>query len=415
MTNTLRRHLRTERGFALVPALLVMMVCLTAGFAIMTMVDAGQSSSRRERSSESTFSLAEGVLNSQIFLLSKQWPANTGAGFAYPSSCTPSSTSGLCPDGAALQHNYPGVDYAAGIDWSTEVHDNTTTTGSGGATYDATQFYDDAVVRQQPTWDSNHDGLMWVRAQAVVRGERRTLIALVKAEKLDTPFPRNAIVANQLTVGPNGNQNYVNTGGSYVTLRCDGGTMPESECRGWTNPVNVGPNATPNIDPAARPALTPETLDRMRDYAKANGTYFTGTDGCPESLTGDVVFIETASCSYQGNGTYNSPTQPGVLVIGSGSITFKGTSTYYGVVYNANGSGGTGTPSSDYVVTVQGNGCIQGSVVIDGGGGLKVGASHGANKCNGNIAYDPNAATHVLAYGTAGIVQNSFREISAGP
>jgi hypothetical protein len=175
--------------------------------------------------------------------------------------------------------------------------------------------------------------------------------------------------------------------------------------------VQVGPNAVVNVDPSARPALSPETLDRMRDYAKAANTYFTS---CPANLTGDVVFIETASnCDYKGNDEWNTTAHPGVLIIGSGHITFEGTTTYHGVIYDANGSDGVNPAYTDNVVTVQGNGCVDGAVVIDGGGGLQVGASNGSNKCNGNIQFEANASTNLRAYGTAGIVQNSFREIVA--
>ena len=52
-------------------------------------------------------------------------------------------------------------------------------------------------------------------------------------------------------------------------------------------------------------------------------------------------------------------------------------------------------------------------VVVDGAGGLQVGSSSGASKCDGNVGFNANAANNLRAYGTAGIVQNSFREIVA--
>lgn len=401
------RTFRRDDGFVLVTAILVMAICLMVGVAALALVDGQQNSSRQERTTESTFSYAEGVLNTQIFLLSDRWPAL--AEWAYdPAGCNQATTGKpSCPSSATLAKNLKGVDYAAGVQWATEIHDNLT--GNQG------QFYDDALVRQQPGWDSNGDGLMWVRASALVRGRRRTLIALVKAEKLDTLFPRNAIVANTLTVAPNGNQTYVDTTGSYVTLHCSngsGGQLTTAQCQQWNRSVQVGPNAVVNVDPNARPALSPETLDRMRDYANASGTYFAN---CPANLTGAVVFIETATtnCDYKSNAEWNTQANPGVLIIGSGHISFDGTTTYHGVLYHANGSDGRNPAYNDNVVTVQGNACIDGAVVIDGGGGLKVGASNGSNKCNGNIQFEANASNNLHAYGTAGIVQNSFREIVA--
>jgi hypothetical protein len=44
-------------------------------------------------------------------------------------------------------------------------------------------------------------------------------------------------------------------------------------------------------------------------------------------------------------------------------------------------------------------------VAVDGNGGVAVGES------KKNLVYDPNAATRVVSYGNAGIIQNTWREI----
>ena len=44
--------------------------------------------------------------------------------------------------------------------------------------------------------------------------------------------------------------------------------------------------------------------------------------------------------------------------------------------------------------------------MIDGAGGLTVGSS------KENLVYDPNTLASLKAFGTAGIVQNTFREIT---
>ena len=116
-----------------------------------------------------------------------------------------------------------------------------------------------------------------------------------------------------------------------------------------------------------------------------------------------------------GNSAWNTPENPGILIVGSGRIGFRGNALYNGVIYMINGSDGYNgaTPIQGDVLTVQGNSCIFGAVVIDGPGGISVGSSNGANRCDGNIAYNPNASNNLKAFGTAGIVQNSFREIVA--
>jgi hypothetical protein len=405
--------LQSERGSALVTAILISMLFMTLGLATLGFVDTQQSESGRERVRESSFSLAEGALNSQIYLLSRQWPRT--AAQQYTVTCTPAtSTDVKCPDEASMVKAFNGVDYRSRVVWSTEVHDNSVASGAG-------DFYDDAVVRTLPGFDQNGDNHVWVRAQAVLDPtgavpHRRTLVALIRAEDLTTQFPRNAVVAGKINVHPAGNQTYLSTNGSYVTLRCTATQLNNSSCRGWSRAEHVGPNAQVVANVDQPPAMSPETLERMRETARANGTYF-GSGTCPASLTGALVFIENADAcdrfNPHGRTAYNSALDPGALIIGSGKITLDGNAIYHGVIYNANGSDGVGTASSADVVTLQGGACVVGSVVIDGLAGLKIGSNNGANVCQGNLQFDPNVANRLKAYGTAGIVQNSFREIKA--
>jgi Tfp pilus assembly protein PilX len=393
--------------------MLVMFVFSLLGVATLTLVNQQQKESRFERVRESSFSLAEGVLNSQIYLLSRQWPGE--ASQAYNGQCTvATSANPKCPDQSTMQTGFTGNDYTNNLTWTTEIHDNTQTGVSASA-----NFYDDTAVRAQPQWDSNRDGYMWVRAQGLVRGKRRTLVALVKAEDLSIQFPRNAVVAGKVNIGPNGNQTYINTSGSYVTLRCSAANL--NPCKGWSKNVQVGPNGTIVGNPSQPPALSPEKIDRLRETAKALGTYYASGAACPPSsaLNNPLVFIEKSnSCDFTitAGGQWNSLANPGVLVVGSGMIQFTSNKdTYYGVVYNINGSDQPSQPSlqsSNTVVEIK-NACIYGSVVIDGPGGLDIGSNNGANYCNGNMQYDANVANRLRAFGTAGIVQNSFREIVA--
>jgi type II secretory pathway pseudopilin PulG len=403
MTHPLRR----QEGFALVTAILVMAMCLMIGVALASLAGRQQGDSRAQRERESSFAVTEGALNAQIFQLSTQWPSKSDPAFSYPSQCTAASASSKCPTASTLNKAFTGADYNKGIQWTTEVHDNVST---------AAQYYNDAAVRAQPTWDSNGDGLMWVRAQALINGKRRTLVALIRAERLDTLFPRNVITANTVTIGPNGKQTYIDTAGSYLILRCNnpgGGQYSAAACQNWTRSIQVGPNATVNVVPAQASALSPETIERMRAYARGIGTYY--ASGCP-NLAGEVVFVERMipSCSYTANSEWNTDAAPGILIIGSGGLSLSGTTTYHGIVYAVNGSDGVGPQSNATdLIELHGNGCVAGAVVIDGPGGLTVGNSNGASKCNGNVGFQPNAANNLHAYGTAGIVQNSFREIVA--
>src|SRR4051812_6129491 len=280
-----------QDGNALVTAILVMFIFMMLGVATLTLVDQQQKESGKERVRESSFSLAEGVLNSQIYLLSRQWPGE--ATQAYNGQCTvATSANPRCPDQATMQTGFTGNDYTGGMTWTTEIRDNTVTGSTAAA-----NFYDDAAVRLQPQWDSNRDGYMWVRAQGLVRGKRRTMVALVKAEDLSIQFPRNAVVAGKLNIGPNGNQTYIATGGSYITMRCNSTNLGNASCRGWNKDVQVGPNATIVANPNQPPALSAEKIDRLRETAKALGTYYASGAACPAAsvLNNPLVFIEKSN------------------------------------------------------------------------------------------------------------------------
>ena len=78
-------RLRIEHGYAVVTALVLTTLMLTIGLAAFAFVDTEQKQSGRERERESRLNLTEGVLSSQIFLLSRNWPESALS--AYPASC----------------------------------------------------------------------------------------------------------------------------------------------------------------------------------------------------------------------------------------------------------------------------------------------------------------------------------------
>lgn len=404
----IRRRLASQSGSALVTALLVMMIMMTLGIAMLNLVDTQQHEGARERQREDAFQLSEAVLNAQIYQLSNRWPSCTlstvcDATVPYPSSCTQVSTSNDCPDKTALASVYNGVD-SKGQTWTTQVRDD-----------DAAKpdFYSDSLLTGA-TYDANDDGYVWVRATSVVDGHRRTLVALVKAEKTTVNFPRHTLVAGWFSTTNNGNKVIIDNSGGFsppseVVVRCAaaGTAPPVTGCadyqagKGQLTPERV------TFDPSQPSAVTPDALDSLREAARADGNYYAaGT--CPASLQGnqpgETVFIEDASScgNFNGNNDYNTLAKPGWLIIGKGTITINGGATFYGVIYHANLANATGT-----LVNLGGNVSINGSIVVDGAGGIFAGSS------KVNLVWNPNVFNNLTAFGTAGIVQNTFREISA--
>jgi hypothetical protein len=73
------------------------------------------------------------------------------------------------------------------------------------------------------------------------------------------------------------------------------------------------------------------------------------------------------------------------------------------VVYAVNAQDSTGT-----VVEITGNADVRGGTFVDGMGRLAVGDS------KTNLTYDPFVTQNRTAFGTAGIIQNTWRELTTG-
>jgi hypothetical protein len=397
----LRPRFADARGNALVPALMIMVMMLALGLGILSLVEGNQRDSRRERERESSFQLAEGLLNAEIYRLSTRWP-NATTDTPYPAICTAASTAADCPSGATLQSNFTGPDYGSGTAWKVQVRDNSS----------AANYYTESVVGStDPSVlrDGNNDNFLWVRAEATVRGRKRVLVALVEAENTVLNFPRAAVVAGRFATTNNGNKVIIDTNGSSnqftpgdVIVRCD---LAQSTCADYErNKGQISPDTVKSV-PSQPSALSPEALDTLRQRAEGEGNYYADGKPCPPSLEGDkpgeVVFIENSqNCSYQGNDTWNTPAKPGFLVIGKGQISLRGTTNFYGVIYHANTDNRT-----DTVVDLNGNTQVFGAITIDGPGALMAGSS------KENVVYDPNVIGGLQGFGTASIVQNTFREI----
>jgi Tfp pilus assembly protein PilX len=388
-------RLAGERGSALVPALIVMVMLLGFGISVASAVDTDQGDSRRERERETSFNVTEGALNAQIYQLSTRWPSASSTGS--PTSCTATSVEADCPSGAALEANFTSVDTAVGTEWVTQVRDN------GGS---SPNFWTEDLLDSQPSYDANNDNFLWVRAAGEVRGRPRTLVALVEAENVTLNFPRATLVAGHFDVSNNGKKVMIDTNGDPdafspgdIIVRCALGPG----CDEWDKDKGqVEPN-TVRSDPAQPRAVSVEALDALRERARADGNYNAGCGPLAGDQPGEVVFIEDATdCKWQANAVYNTPDKPGFVVIARGAIsTINGTADFYGVIYHANLDN-----SSEDLITLGGNVSIFGSVVIDGPGGLSAGSS------KVNLVYDPRVFENLKAFGTAGIVQNTFREIT---
>jgi hypothetical protein len=414
-----RRARAEEGGWAMAITIIVTTIMVSLGLATAAWVDGQIRASGGERQRESAFNLAEGALNAQMFIMGHAWPGNATSP-SYPTSCNQNSTSSLCPDPAQLAQSFDTADYKGSPTWSTEIHDNPSTTTQQCQPSTAAAFYDDTSPSPL-RWDWNCDHKLWVRASATVNGVTRVIVGLVQIELQQEDLPHSALVAGSVTTTNNGNKQIICTrlpndpSGNTCTsssplsgpvmVRCQ---PSDSNCLNFRT-GQVSPDAV--VTGYTGTGLTPDAVARLRQRAIDDGTYY--SSGCPVSPAGAVVFVESGNCSYTdaSPAPWNSPTSPGLFIVNSGTISLTGNNTYYGVIYalNAQHAAPPNCP-----VSLSGTVGIRGGVQIGGTDSASQQGCLSAGSSKVNIMFDDYAFNAVQSYGAANLVQNRWREIVAG-
>jgi Tfp pilus assembly protein PilX len=399
-------RLRHEDGNVLVTAVMMMALMLVLGASALSTVDTQTDVTKRQRQHESSFNLAEGALNAQTFVLGRLGTGSPSSQF--PTTCTHLSTELLCPSPAQLTRNYDGAtqnDFETGTSWWTQVRDNPNGT-----------LYETTTVAAAARYDANEDKRLWVTSQSTVRDRTRTLVALIKVEDRPVGFPQYALLGGWFATSNNGRKEIVNATGSFgVGVRC-GSPPPSAGCLDYDpSKGQLVPAGQYQLNYPTEPAISEDELQALEDVAKARGTYYTS---CPSNPNGAVVVVTAGNCSYNNSAPAaagmskccNAPTDPGLLIVKCGSVSFGGNIVFYGIVYVPNKSTPEGSwCSSGAVITTQGNAVLAGGAMIDGPGGLMAGSS--GNQLGNNVMFFPAAFDNISTAGTAGVVQNTWREI----
>jgi hypothetical protein len=396
-----------EGGFALVTAVLLMTIMLGTALAITTTSDSLQRESGITRTRETVFNAAETALSTQVSALgSLGWPAAQ----AWP-QCTPTATDSRCPTAANMRNAHATADTRTGFTWQTSVRDDT---GAGANCVGG--YYNEATMAGAPMFDANGNGCLWVRAQATTRGRTRTLVALVRAQQAGPSLPPDyAVYAGRVDFDSNAIKQFVQGAGGKVAARCTPASNETRPCAGY----RLGSNRAKTIDQLRAnfsasvesrdaawgvnvPTMTAADRERWRARAQAAGTYYTT---CPASLTGAVVWIEgNLTCSYSGTTVWNSPAAPGLLIVNGGKLVLGGSVVFHGIIYMPNP-----TNRTDKIFDQSGNPRVVGSIIADGPAEVNVGTSG-----QGNITYVRSYFDVTRLPGSAGIVQNTWRELNTG-
>jgi Tfp pilus assembly protein PilX len=419
----LKRMPGDESGSALVTAIIVMFVIFGLGMAVLSQAGVQTHQTGVEAWGEATYNNAEGVLDARASLLQRTWPT------AATSTCDQGSTSSTSCPGAALTSSfsttYTGHLYA-NPQWTVKIIDD-----SGG---ESANYYSDSAAATAPSYDANRNGKVWVRAQTVIQGQKRVVVALMVRQTTVVQLPRNTITSGGVFTSNRGNKVIIETadaaaGSSLagsVNVRCgDSSYTPDygDPCQGW-DPRQGQLDPASNyqggyVDPSGGyQAVSTADLASLKQAAQSNGTYYNGS--CPTSLTG-LVYVDNppgGNCTFLG-GTWNMTSSPpaktdvpGMIVMGDGTLTFNGDINYFGVIYMVNASGTaptsgacTSAQQNGPVFEVHGTGSIYGSIFVDKCGIIDAGSSAY------NIIFDSDAFNAATAYSQPNLAKNTFRII----
>jgi hypothetical protein len=188
-------------------------------------------------------------------------------------------------------------------------------------------------------------------------------------------------------------------------MRCEG-IKPE-ECEVWSQAKKqISPNTT-GKPPLPSTTLNEEQLEALKAQAQATGTFRSGATGnCPttmEQLSGLPAYIEGCGALQLTSGVSNSKEKPGFLVLADGTLTIKGTTEFWGVIYARNPQNSSGA-----VVTLGGKTTVFGEIIVDGNGGIEFGSD------KANLIYDPRAVLALKTYAGATPTRNTFRVLPSG-
>ncbi len=354
----IRRLSRDETGSTMITALLATVVMMALGFALLSIVDIQAKESGVERTRDYAFNVSESVLNSEAFVLGRNWPETapasnpacgaTGAGFGDPiGTTTPSSTAA-----GRLQHNLdasynPTVEPVyAGATWQANLCDDVDPDGAGPA--EGKTVWDDTLL-SNATWDANGNDKLWVRAQATVGGKTRAIVGLVRARSTPALNARYGLVsggvADDLGTSLNTLTNQGVLGKIVDGLLGSTPTVAEDPTAGASTPNGVtgvrcgaldirngstcvsgtiaAAGALPIVSDLvtdgrienfpATASTSDDTIARLRAQARAAGTYTEISAGTPPSATSgsllnpnDTAPASIAACTLTGSPTADS-------------------------------------------------------------------------------------------------------------
>ena len=208
------QRLRDDSGVALVTALFSTIVMLALGLALLSIVDTQTSESASERTRDRGFNLSESVLNSQAFVLGRNWPdagpagnpaCSRGGGLRRHGRHDRADRGGRClrrRERRPTAQRFPlarrrGSDptstpatptaRTANATWQVNVCDDVDPDGAGPT--EGVTTWDRPRCCRSRTGTPTTNNRVWVRAQSTVGTKTRVLVGLVQVKNVGCGEP----------------------------------------------------------------------------------------------------------------------------------------------------------------------------------------------------------------------------------
>lgn len=438
----MRRLRREEEGVALISAIIILSVVLALGTWLLMFANGQQHQAYAEQTHEASYSMAEAALNAQIAALAVNWPtssspdasscnnatASTGAGCPSPTFATGGAYSlsggGNCP--AGTPSDAWGAPMTNG--WTTYVRDDGIYNGT-----DTSQLYNSTAVANQPAYDANLNGTVWVRAVGVFNCQVTAVIEKVSEQTIPLSFPLGGVSADAVSTSNSGKKVVVNmlgsAGAAALSLRCLNGTtqLTRAQCEN-VGTGQVAPDTFTLAPANSTPAIPSTDLTSLQALANmftttSHPTVYTAPN-CPTSMSqltsvtasGSVIPVYVSGCNMSfTTGTANTVSSPGFLIVSNGTLSLNGNSTFYGLIYAPNQQGcaygqaaTTTCPMGGDVIKIHGTGNSRGALAVDGFGTISFGASAQ------NFIYDNSVFPLLHKLGNGVPTPNTFRVLPSG-
>jgi hypothetical protein len=393
-----RADLRSERGTALITAILILMIMLPLGLALLSVVDMQTRESGTERTRDRAFNLADSALSSAAFSLSRAWPAS---GASAPSNTGSGGTAAQCSTAAyGAQLGAPTNAGSATARLQPNLNASYTDSAYLGATWQINVCDDDPSGAGPMVWkdtllarqnyDQNHNNLVWVRAQATVHGKTRALAGLVRTNTTSALSSKFGLVTGRMNSDVTNSADIVLSGSllggvakallhtaplvaadpstnpSGVTaVRCSAlDSLPSTCLAGVVGSTDALPflgelvTGGMLVQAASPTAASDAAIAQLKQQAMTSNTYQATTPGVtyPASYASTFTSLNPPLCTWPGSAgpttvvyieqvgdgdqacMIDTTTNPQfkALVIAHGRVVLRGDGTLRGVVYALN-------------------------------------------------------------------------------